>query len=128
VCRIDRPRDGRQPQTLVRNDALRRLRGLGLSEDAAPSPLRTPPVEGDERADYSRRLIAARCPELTEGETEPQSANWRFNDADATASAAPVMMIPRELAERIEAALEAITDRMDRIEDHILRSEAEGRA
>jgi hypothetical protein len=72
----------------------------------------------DERRDYFERLVAARCPELTGAEVA-DLANARTTDTDGriAADAPPVvMMIPAELAERIETALRLIVERIDRLE------------
>jgi hypothetical protein len=71
----------------------------------------------DKRRAYVERVVRHRCGDiLTGAEIGGTAADLPSKGDHDLSSAAPVMMIPRELAERVEAALEAITDRMDRIE------------
>jgi hypothetical protein len=108
----------------------------------APPPLRETTVEAasfddrvgdfDERRAYVERVVRHRCPELTGAEIGDATANWRFTGEDGAmsnlTSNTPTVMIPPEMARHVLDALSAITERMDRIEGHMLRSEAEGRA
>jgi hypothetical protein len=69
-----------------------------------------PPVEAAnadaERAEYVRRVIAARCSELTEAEVA-QALNTLSQ---------PEVIIPRDVGQRIETALELIVARLEVIE------------
>jgi hypothetical protein len=66
-----------------------------------------PPVEAAdaERAEYVRRVIAARRPELA--------------GADLASHTRPEVVVPREVAKRIEDALELIVARLDAIEERL---------
>jgi hypothetical protein len=85
------------------------------------------PVEGvdsdAERTDYVRALVAARCPEI-DGLDLAQA----FGEVAPESDAQRVLMVPAEVAKGIFGALSAINDRISGIEDHILRTEAEGAA
>jgi hypothetical protein len=67
----------------------------------------------EDRAEYARRLIAARCPELTAEEIEPA-----VHDRPA-ADAAQVVMVPHEVAEKIFGVLDLIVARLDRLESRL---------
>jgi hypothetical protein len=87
------------------------------------SPITAQPGNPDaaSRADYVRRLIASRCSDaLTDDEIERASANLHFQDGDGRTlrqDIAPVVaMVDREVGEQILMVLEALGERMGRIE------------
>jgi hypothetical protein len=79
------------------------------------------------RADFVARVIRHRCGDVI-SEDEISVALRGTGESPDLNSSPPVMMVPKELAERLEDVLEAVVSRIEKIEAGMLRGKAEGSA
>jgi hypothetical protein len=103
-------RDARPRLTLAANALL----GEGAAMDDNVTAQLVPAAAA--RGEYVRRLIASRCPELPEIEV----ADAMSNSAATTSDVQPtVLMVDREVGEKILLVIEGLDQRLSRIEDWI---------
>jgi hypothetical protein len=98
------------PDTSCRRAAIGAL-SAGMTDAFIPQPR----PEATDRAEFVRRLVASRCPELDEGEIASFSAMSNTTSA-TTSDVQPILMVDREVGERILDVLSALDQRLDAIE------------
>jgi hypothetical protein len=101
------------------------LNGLVSSQQVEPPEPRVGPSDpspsaaqaAEDRAEYVRRLIAARIPELDQGDL--QSANLPIKDEVAMSNPASGDWVPMAVMEKILAVVEPLDERMAGIESWV---------
>jgi hypothetical protein len=105
-----------------------------MDEHTPPQPEAGPPdsrvdrFDPPQRADYISRVVQHRCGDvLSEAEIKDRTGEDGGESAHVRA-AGEAEMVPMEIVSRILEVVTAIDERIGQIEDHLLRSGAEGRA